>query len=128
MKYSWAVLKRARSRSGVGLRTNIVVPPRQQTKHSTRRLSHSFSGALRTFSFRVAVANGAVGHPLLEEIDYGSLLSSEPSALEATYAIFADVIELDDAGSVLNARYEERRAAQWLLSYCDPFYEVEPPY
>lgn len=97
-----------------------------EDKHSPRRLSHSFSGALRTFSFWIA--NGTVGHPLLEEIDYGDLLTNEPSALEATYAIFANVIELDDAGNVLNAKYAERRAAQWLRSYCDPNYEVQPPF
>lgn len=91
-----------------------------------QKLSHSFSGALRTFSFWVA--NGTLGYPLLEEIDYSDLLSEEPSALELTYAIFANVIEMDDKGTVLNAKYAEHRAAQWLRSYCDPNYEVVPPF
>ena len=81
------------------------------------KLSHSFSGALRTFSFWVA--NGTLGLPILEGIEYRSILSQEPSALERVYAIFANVIEMDDDGNVLNAKYAERRAAQWLRSYID---------
>src|SRR5690242_10509163 len=89
------------------------------------KLSHSFSGALRTFSFRIA--NGTVGLPLLEGIDY-SVIFREPSALEMAYAIFANVIELDDNGKVTNAKHAERRAAQAIRSYVDPFYRVEPPF
>ncbi|WP_171182396.1 hypothetical protein [Ruegeria sp. HKCCD8929] len=92
----------------------------------SNRLSPSFSGALRTFAFWIA--NGTVGHPLLEDVDYRSLLGEEPSALEQTFAIFANVIEMDSEGRVLNAKYAERRAAQYLRSYCDPKYEVEPPF
>jgi len=91
----------------------------------TLRLSPSFSGALRTFSFWIA--NGTVGMPILEGVNYVDILMKEPSALEKTYAIFANVIEMDDGGNVLNAKYAERRAAQWLRSYIDPTFEVTPP-
>ncbi|WP_217428048.1 DUF7677 family protein [Microlunatus speluncae] len=90
----------------------------------TTRLSHSFSGALRTFSFWVA--NGTLGLPVLEGIDYQFVLAEEPSALEQVYAIFANVIVMDDDGTVLNAKYAERRAAEWLRSYVDPNYSMEP--
>ncbi len=40
-------------------------------------------------------------------------------------AIFANVIEMDSERNVLNA---ERRAAQWLRSYYDPTYKIEPPF
>lgn len=79
------------------------------------RLSKSFSGALRTFSYWIA--NGTVGHPLLEGVDYRVILQEEPSALEPVYAIFANVIELDEQGTVLNAKAAERRAAQYILQY-----------
>jgi hypothetical protein len=36
-----------------------------------KKLSPDFSGALRTFSFWIA--NGTVGHPLLEGIDFSEL-------------------------------------------------------
>ena len=68
-----------------------------------RKLSHEFSGALRTFSFWMA--NGTVGHPLLEGIDYWAALQESPSLMEEVYAIFANIIEFDDAGVPTNARY-----------------------
>ncbi|MEW4369980.1 DUF7677 family protein [Paenibacillus kandeliae] len=88
-----------------------------------KKLSHSFSGALRTFSFWMA--NGTVGLPLLEGIDY-SCIFEEPSALEQAYAIFANVIEMDEEGTVLNAKYAEMRAAQFIRSYVDDNYQMEP--
>lgn len=89
-----------------------------------RKLSNSFSGALRTFSFWIA--NGTVGLPLLEGIDY-TCIFDEPSALEQVYAIFANVIEMDKDGNVLNAKYAEKRAAQYIRSYVDSSYKISPP-
>jgi hypothetical protein len=91
-----------------------------------KKLSHSYSGALRLFFYWVA--NGTVGLPLLENIDYWQTLRTEPSAMEQLYAIFANVIDMDDEGEVTNAKHAERRAAQWLRSYMDPTYEVSPPF
>jgi hypothetical protein len=88
------------------------------------RLSNSFSGALRTFSFWIA--NGTVGHPLLDEIDY-SCIFREPSALEQAYAIFANVIELDQHGNVLNSKHAELRAAQYIRWYVCGIPE-DPPF
>jgi hypothetical protein len=77
-------------------------------------LSHSVSGAIRNFSYWMA--NGTVGLPLLEGVDY-SCIFSEASGLEQVYAIFANVLELDEDGNVLNAKYAERRAAQYILQF-----------
>ncbi|WPP43371.1 hypothetical protein SK066_10730 [Paenibacillus hunanensis] len=90
-----------------------------------QKLSPSFSGALRTFSFWIA--NGTVGMPLLKGIDY-SCIFEEPSALEQAYAIFANVIEMDDEGTVCNAKHAEMRAAQFIRSYVDENYTVEPEF
>jgi hypothetical protein len=87
-------------------------------------VSHSVSGALRTFSFWIA--NRSVGLPLLDGVDY-SCIFSEPSALEQTYAIFINVLEFDEAGQVINAKHAERRAAQFILSYVTGA-EVQPPF
>ena len=89
------------------------------------QLSHSVSGALRTFSFWLA--NGSVGDPLLEGVDY-SCIFEEPSDLETAYAIFANVLRFDEAGNVLNAKHAERRAAQWIRQYVERDYEAEPPF
>ncbi|MGE0327249.1 MAG: hypothetical protein AB7S68_33305 [Polyangiaceae bacterium] len=80
-----------------------------------KRVSPSLSGAVRLFSFWIA--NGTAGHPLLDDVDYACIFE-EPSALEATYAIFMNCLELDDDGTVLNAKAAERRAAEYILAYC----------
>ena len=87
------------------------------------KLSPHFSSALRTFAYFMASGT----HYNLEGVDYLSLYGNEPSAIEMTFAIFANVIELDEDGQVLNAKYAEERATNYLRSYCTPGYEVEPP-
>jgi hypothetical protein len=89
-----------------------------------QELNHSVSGAFRSFGFWLA--NGTVGQPVLDGIDY-SCIFREPSALEATLAIFSNVLRFDETGQVLNAKHAERRAAQWIRSYVDPNYVIEPP-
>jgi len=88
------------------------------------KLSESFSGALRTFSYFMASGT----HYQLKGIDYLKLYGEEPSAIEQAFAIFANVIELDEYGDVLNAKYAEKRAVDYIRSYCDPAFTVTPPY
>ncbi|MBB4392477.1 hypothetical protein GGD62_001561 [Bradyrhizobium sp. ERR14] len=90
------------------------------------KLSAAFSGALRTFSYWIAA--GSVGHPLLEGIEYRQVMLAEPSLMEQAYAIFANIIELDQQGMPVNAKYAEHRAAQWIRSYCDRGFQVMPPF
>lgn len=65
--------------------------------------------------------------PLLEGVDYSAIFE-EPSALEQAFAIFMNVLEVDDKGNVTNAKYAERRAAQEIRRYVDPSYTVVPPF
>ena len=88
------------------------------------RLSNSFSGALRTFAYFMASGS----QNTLKGIEYLSLYGEQPSAIERVFAIFANVIELDENGEVLNAKYAEKRATDYLRAYCDPSFEVRPPY
>jgi len=78
-------------------------------------ISHGASGAIRRFAGWVA--RGSVGYPMLNGIDYLEAALESPSQLE-TFAIFANVLELDDAGEPVNEKYAERRAATWLYRYC----------
>lgn len=89
------------------------------------RLSHDVRHAIRLFSFWIA--NRTVGRPLLDGHDYGCVFE-EPSALEQAYAIFANVLEVDDEGGVCNAKAAELRAAQYIRRYVDAGYVVEPPF
>jgi hypothetical protein len=78
-------------------------------------LSHQFSGALRTFAFWVA--NGTVGLPLLEGMDYWAAMRESLSFMEKTFAIFANVVRLDADGAPLNAKEAERRAVEWIRQF-----------
>ena len=88
------------------------------------KLSNDFSGALRTFDYFMASGT----HYMLKGVDYLDLYGEEPSAIEMVYAIFTNVLELDEDGRVLNFTYAQRRATNSLRSYCTPGFEVEPPY
>lgn len=88
------------------------------------KLSESFSGALRTFAYFLASGT----HYQLKGVDYLDLFGTEPSAIEKVFAIYANVIELDEAGNVLNAKYAEKRAVDYLRSYCDSSFTVVPAY
>jgi len=88
------------------------------------KLSNSFSGALRTFAYFMASGT----QHTLEGINYLSLYGEEPSAIEQVFAIYANVIVLDENGDVLNAKYAEKRATDYLRAYCDPAFKVDPPY
>ena len=79
-------------------------------------LSHGASGALRRFAGWVA--RGSVGYPLLEGIDYWEELKDSPTQMGICFAIFANVLELDERGEPVNEKYAERRAATWLYRYC----------
>lgn len=88
------------------------------------KLSESFSRALRSFVYFMASGT----HYQLKDIDYLKLYGEEPSAIEQAFAIFANVIEMDENGDVLNAKYAEKRATDYIRSYCDSKFKVEPPY
>ncbi|MCW3125724.1 MAG: hypothetical protein JWO03_1382 [Bacteroidetes bacterium] len=88
------------------------------------KLGNSFSAALRTFAYFMASGT----HSNLKGVSYLELYGEEPSAIEQAYAIYANVIELDEKGNVLNAEYAEKRATDYLRSYCEPGYIVSPPY
>lgn len=88
------------------------------------KLSSSFSGALRTFAYFMASGT----QNTLEGVDYLELYGEEPSAIEQVFAIYANVLELDEDGKVLNAKYAEKRATDYLRAYCDPGFKVAQPY
>ncbi len=88
------------------------------------KLGNSFSGALRTFAYFLASGT----HHQLKGVEYLKLYGEEPSAIELAFAIYANVIELDEEGNVLNAKYAEKRAVDSIRAYCEPSFEVIPPY
>jgi len=98
--------------------------PRAFYQAQHMKLSSDFSGTLRTFAYFMSSGTQYT----LEGVDYLSLYGQDPSAIEMVYAIFANVLELDENGRVLNAHYAQKRATDYLRAYCDPSFTVDPPY
>jgi hypothetical protein len=82
----------------------------------TSKISHGASGAIRRFAGWVA--RGSVGHPMLEGINYWDELRDSPSQMETCFAVFVNVLELDDSGRPVNEKHAEKRAATWIYQYC----------
>ena len=56
---------------------------------------------------------------MLEGINYyWDELRDLPSQMETCFAIFSNVLELDESGEPTNEKYAERHAARWLFQYC----------
>ena len=97
-------------------------------------LSTDFKSALRHFAYYYT--NGTLQYvigdtSILEGIDYREDLKTEASLVEQAYAIFANNIEMDENGNVLNLTHAMKRAAQWIRLVCrgeNENYEVEPDF
>ncbi|NEA38550.1 hypothetical protein [Streptomyces sp. SID11385] len=82
--------------------------------------------SFRFFAF--FLANGTIDVDLLDDIDYRPSLFEFGSPLEQVFAIYCNVLEIGADGEVLNDGDAQYRAAQWIRRYCDPTYQVEPPF
>ncbi len=65
---------------------------------------------------------------MLKDVEYVPLYGNEPSAIELAYAIFVNVLELDENGRVLNFTYAQKRATDSIRAYFDRNFKVDPPY
>lgn len=89
------------------------------------KINEDVRASLRLFAFYLA--NRTLDPIVLPAtIDY-SCIFAEPSALEQAFAIWANVIDFDGDGNVLNAAHAQRRAAQYIRGYVDQGYVVDPP-
>ncbi|NEA39522.1 hypothetical protein [Streptomyces sp. SID11385] len=90
-------------------------------------LSADISASFRFFAF--FLANGTLELDLLEDFDYRPNLFGNPSGLEQVFAIFCNVLEVDNGGrAVLDDGTASYRAAQWIRQCEDPAYVVQPPF
>ena len=92
----------------------------------TSKLSEDVRSRLRFLAFYIV--NGTLCDDVIpDKMDYSAVLE-DPSALEMTFAIWSNVLELDEEGNVINDDLATRRAAQFVRRFVDPQYVVEPPF
>lgn len=53
---------------------------------------------------------------------------NEPGAMDAGFAVFCNLLEVDEKGTVTNFKQAERRAAGQIRAYCDPAIKPELPF
>ena len=90
------------------------------------KLSREIRTELRLFAFYLA--NSTLDSEILPSTKSYSEIFNEPSAVEQLFAIWANVLEIDDRGRVSNAAHASRRTAQYIRSFLDSSYKVEPPF
>lgn len=82
--------------------------------------------SIRLFAFYLA--NGTLVLDVLGGIDYRPRLMEYGSTLEQVFAVYTNVLRVDENGEVVNDGGAQYRAAQCIRTYCDPDYKVEPPF
>ena len=88
------------------------------------KVSNYVKGAVRQFSYWFF--NGTLGYDILEGIDYLSTVREEPSCGELAFAIFMNNLEVDSEGKVLNYKYCENRAAEYIKRYHNSNFSMIP--
>jgi hypothetical protein len=89
-----------------------------------QKVSESLNNAY--CGFALWPANGSVGDPVLQGVDY-RVIFTEPSALQQAFAVYGNVLRMDNAGKVLNSKRAEMRAAQSIHQYVQKGYVPDPP-
>ena len=106
----------------------------RKANNKSHKLSTHFRSALRHFAYYYT--NGTLqfvigDESILKGIDYREALKTEASLVEQAYAIFANNVEMDEDGKVLNLTHSMKRAAQWIRLVCRESHEeyiVEPAF
>lgn len=91
------------------------------------KLSEDVRYDLRMFAF--FLANGTIDPEIIEVDgnDYDEIFS-DSTCLQRVFAIWGNLLEIDESGDTLNSGQAKRRAAQYIRSYIDSSYIVEPPF
>ncbi len=92
------------------------------------KLTNNFKSCLRQFVYYYT--NGSLplvsNEPRLAEFDYREELKEEPGIVEGMFAVYSNVIHMDDQGRVTNQEHAIKRAAQYILLSLDADYHAEP--
>jgi hypothetical protein len=78
--------------------------------------------------FSLSLGNGSLAPELLADVDYVPGLFNCGSTLEEIYAVFSNVLTVDESGVPTNSERAYFRAAQCVSQWCVPGYKVEPQF
>ncbi|MHA3702361.1 DUF7677 family protein [Jatrophihabitans sp. YIM 134969] len=91
------------------------------------RLPSSVRAAVRDFAY--ALGSGTLdGNGLLRGIDYRPDFAKNANELQLVFAVFTNVLRVDDDGRVLNVAEASHRAAALVRRFHQPSFVVDPPF
>ena len=104
-----------------------------KSENVNSKLSISMRSALRLFTYYYAnqTLGFVSGIPKLTAFNYLEEMHEMPSNVEMMYSIFANNIEMDVEGRVVNFDHSVKRASQFVASClfdAENNYVVEPPF
>ncbi len=88
------------------------------------KLSEDVRSELRELAW--SLANGSLD--MGQEYDYRPLLREEPGFLENVFALWANVLDVDERGRVVNSDLARSRVEQYIRTWMDKGYTVDPPF
>ena len=90
------------------------------------QLHASIRAAIVDFAY--ALGNGTLDSGgLLRGVDYRPDIQRNSNELQLVFAVFTNVLQVDDDGRVTNAEYAKQRAAAVVRRYHQPSFVVDPP-
>ena len=90
------------------------------------RLPASVRAAVRDFAY--ALGNGTLDSTgLLRGIDYRPDFAKNSTELQLVFAVFTNVLQIDENGLITNAEEATRRAAAVVRHFHQPSFVVKPP-
>lgn len=104
-----------------------IVPPLEPGEMSLDTADFERKQAIKDFAR--LFGRGTLAPEVLQSIDYIETFGGEGgSYLEMIFAIFSNVLRIDDEGRPLNALWATRRAAMYVRSYEGTGYQPEPKF
>ncbi len=109
---------RAVSRRGRCYLFRLALKQREKEKMT---LSEDFRRKLRLFTYYLT--NGTLGYVIeddaLRDYNFFNVLISDPHLFEYVFALYANVIELDESGQVVNHTHAMTRVAQYIALHSE---------
>ena len=88
------------------------------------KLSEDIRSCLRELAW--SLANGSLY--MGEDLDYRPLLQEEPAFIENVFTLWANVLEVDENGRVINEGEARTRVEQYIRTWLDKDFKVAPPF
>ena len=103
-----------------------MAPPLADGEVDSTSIQHPVSKAIVTFADDLG--RGTLHPELLSDVAYHEYIVGTGAFLGDVFTLFTNLLRLDDEEQVINLHHARWRTAQYIRSYVDPDYQVDPPF